>query len=51
MKGNSLVDLSKQFAVDIVNVCIALKEKRKSSVKKTELLTKFGCYRISNKIA
>ena len=29
MKENFLVDLSKQFAVDIVNLCTYIKEKQK----------------------
>ena len=32
MKENFLVDLSKQFAVDIVNLCTDIKENRKSNV-------------------
>ena len=31
MKENFLVDLSKQFAVDIVNLCTYIKENRKSN--------------------
>ena len=34
MKENFLVDLSKQFAVDIVNPCTDVKENRKSNVLK-----------------
>jgi hypothetical protein len=29
MKENKLVDLSKQFAVDVVNLCTEIKENRK----------------------
>lgn len=32
MKENKLVDLSKQFAVDIVNLCTEIKETRKGNV-------------------
>ena len=32
MKENLLVDLSRQFAVDIVNLCTDIKENRKSNV-------------------
>ena len=32
MKENKLVDLSKQFAVDIVNLCTEIKENRKGNV-------------------
>ena len=32
MKENFLVDLSKQFAVDIVNLCTDIKENRKGNV-------------------
>jgi four helix bundle protein len=38
MKENVLVDLSKQFAVDIVNLCTDIKEKRKSNVLLNQLL-------------
>ena len=31
MKENKLVDLSKQFAVDIVNICTDIKENRKGN--------------------
>jgi len=38
MKENILIDLSKQFAVDIVNLCIEIKEHRKSNVLLNQLL-------------
>ncbi len=38
MKENKLVDLSKQFAVDIVNLCAEIKENRKSNVLLNQLL-------------
>ena len=38
MKENALVDLSKQFAVDIVNLCTEIKEHRKSNVLLNQLL-------------
>ena len=38
MKENALVDLSKQFAVDIVNICTEIKEHRKSNVLLNQLL-------------
>ena len=38
MKENVLVDLSKQFAVDIVNLCTEIKEHRKSNVLLNQLL-------------
>ena len=38
MKENILVDLSKQFAVDIVNLCTEIKEHRKSNVLLNQLL-------------
>ena len=38
MKENFLVDLSKQFAVDIVNLCTEIKENRKSNVLLNQLL-------------
>ncbi len=38
MKENFLVDLSKQFAVDIVNLCIEIKENRKSNVLLNQIL-------------
>ena len=38
MKENFLVDLSKQFAVDIVNLCAEIKEHRKSNVLLNQLL-------------
>lgn len=38
MKENFLVDLSKQFAVDIVNLCTDIKDKRKSNVLLNQIL-------------
>ena len=38
MKKNLLIDLSKQFAVDIVNLCTEIKEHRKSNVLLNQLL-------------
>ena len=38
MKENVLVDLSKQFAVDIVNLCMDIKENRKSNVLINQVL-------------
>lgn len=38
MKENKLVELSKQFAVDIVNMCTEIKEKRKGNVLLNQLL-------------
>ena len=38
MKENLLVDLSKQFAVDIINLCTDIKENRKSNVLISQLL-------------
>ena len=38
MKDNFLVDLSKQFAVDIVNLCTDMKENRKGNVLVNQLL-------------
>ncbi len=38
MKENILVDLSKQFAVDIVNLCTDVKENRKSNVLLNQVL-------------
>jgi len=37
-KENTLVDLSKQFAVDIVNLCTDIKENRKSNVLLNQVL-------------
>ena len=34
MKENLLVDLSKQIAVDVVNLCTEIKENRKSKGEK-----------------
>lgn len=38
MKENLLVDLSKQFAVDIVNLCTDIKETRKGNVLVNQVL-------------
>ena len=38
MKENFLVDLSKQFAVDIVNLCTDIKENRKGNVLLNQVL-------------
>ena len=38
MKENMLIDLSKQFAVDVVNLCAEIKEHRKSNVLLNQLL-------------
>ena len=38
MKENLLVDLSKRFAVDIVNICTDIKENRKSNVLINQVL-------------
>ena len=38
MKENKLVELSKQFAVDVVNLCAEIKEKRKGNVLLNQLL-------------
>lgn len=38
MKENALIDLSKQFAVDVVNLCTEIKEHRKSNVLLNQLL-------------
>ena len=38
MKANPLIELSKQFAVDIVNLCTEVKERRKSNVLLNQLL-------------
>ena len=38
MKENVLIDLSKQFAVDIVNLCTEIKEHRKSNILLNQLL-------------
>ena len=38
MKENILIDLSKQFAVDIVNLCTEIKEHGKSNVLLNQLL-------------
>ena len=38
MKENILIDLSKQFAVDIVNLCTEIKERRKSNILLNQLL-------------
>ena len=38
MKENVLIDLSKQFAVDVVNLCTEIKEHRKINVLLNQLL-------------
>jgi four helix bundle protein len=38
MKENKLVDISKQFAVDIVNLCTEIRENRKGNVLINQLL-------------
>ena len=38
MKENLLVDLSKQFAVNIVNLCTEIKENRKGNILLNQLL-------------
>ncbi len=38
MKENVLIDLSKQFAVDIVNLCTEIKEQKKGNVLLNQLL-------------
>ncbi len=38
MKENKLVNLTKQFAVDVVNLCTDVKENRKSNVLLNQLL-------------
>ena len=38
MKENALVELSRQFAVDIVNLCDAVKERRQGNVLLNQLL-------------
>ena len=38
MKENLLVELSKQFAVDIINLCTDIKENRKSNILINQLL-------------
>lgn len=38
MKNNLLIELSKQFAVDIVNLCTEIKENRKSNVLLNQIL-------------
>lgn len=38
MKANPLIELSKQFAVDVVNLCTEIKEHRKSNVLLNQLL-------------
>ncbi|MBE6804526.1 MAG: four helix bundle protein [Ruminococcaceae bacterium] len=38
MKENLLVDLSKQFAVDIINLCTDIKETRKSNILLNQIL-------------
>lgn len=38
MKENILIDLSKQFAIDIVNLCTDVKENRKGNILLNQLL-------------
>lgn len=38
MKENLLVDLSKQFAVDVINICTDIKENRKGNVLINQVL-------------
>lgn len=38
MKENKLIDLSKQFAVDVVSLCTEIKENRKGNVLLNQLL-------------
>lgn len=38
MKENILIDLSKRFAIDIVNLCTEIKESKKSNVLLNQLL-------------
>ena len=38
MKENKLIDLSKQFAIDVVNLCTEIKENRKGNVLLNQLL-------------
>ena len=38
MKENKLVDLSKQFAVDVVNLCTKVKENKKGNILLNQLL-------------
>ena len=38
MKENVLINISKQFAVDIINLCTQIKEHRKSNVLLNQLL-------------
>ena len=38
MKENKLIDLSKEFAIDIVNLCADIKENRKNNVLLNQLL-------------
>ena len=38
MKENILIDLSKEFAIEIVNLCAEIKENRKSNVLLNQLL-------------
>ncbi len=38
MKENILIDLSKQFAVDIVNLCTDIKESKKGNILLNQLL-------------
>ncbi|MBE6741906.1 MAG: four helix bundle protein [Ruminococcaceae bacterium] len=38
MKDNKLIDLSKEFAIDIINLCADIKENRKSNILINQLL-------------
>lgn len=38
MKENALIDLSKKFAVDIINLCTEIKEHRKGTILLNQLL-------------
>jgi len=38
MKENRLIELSKQFAIDVVNLCTEIKESRKGNVLLNQLL-------------
>ncbi len=38
MKDNKLVDFSKQFAVDVINLCTEIRENRKGNVLLNQLL-------------
>ena len=38
MKENKLIDLSKRFAINIVNLCTAIKEKKRGNILLNQLL-------------